>query len=62
MTDQLIPGHRYRTPWEPSGIVEVDEDEGESVLVWHVGDHPKGYKAGTIGRYLVKELIGRETT
>lgn len=55
-------GRIYRTPWEPSGLVRVREVEaphwlyGEIIVVEYVGDHPCGYKHGTVGRYLATDL------
>ncbi len=59
---KIEPGKKYRTPWEPSGIVEVIRVEpgqhfGEdTAFIRHVDDHPYGYKAGGFGRYLCREL------
>lgn len=59
-------GKCYRTPWEPSGVVRVLNVEPshtiykEVALIEFVGDHPKGYKSGTHGRYPSSELDGRE--
>jgi hypothetical protein len=62
-------GKLYRTPWEPSGVVEVLEIENPqypydepTAFVRFVGDHPRGYKDGSPGRYCVKQLEGREVT
>lgn len=56
----------YRTPFEPSGLFKVLEVEpanniyGQTAFGVFVGDHPAGMKAGTAGRYPVRELVGRE--
>lgn len=56
-------GKKYRTPYEPSGIVQIVEVEGtnefysrETAIVKFIGNHPAGYKNGQIGRYFVDEL------
>lgn len=48
--------------WEPSGLVKILDLEppnsvyDECAFVEFVEDHPMGYKAGTVGRYQLKEL------
>lgn len=56
-------GKIYKTPFEPSGTVEVIEIEPANqfykkptCLVKFIGDHPAGYKNGTQGRYFCDEL------
>lgn len=56
-------GQRARTPFEPSGLVEVVEIEGlhpvvprQTVLVRYLEPHPHGYPGGTLGRYFADEL------
>ncbi len=57
-----LVGRHFRTPWEPSGIVEIVEVEphfyfGEtSVLIRHDVANPMGYAKDSIGRYLLREL------
>jgi len=59
-------GRIYRTPWEPSGLFRVVAIEParngfeKSAAGVFVGDHPAGYKDRSFGRYLTKELEGRE--
>lgn len=53
-------GKTYWTPWEPTGKFRVDEIHGPWANGFMVGDHPKGYKDGEVGAYLVSELEGRE--
>lgn len=68
MTPQMSvePGKKYRTPWEPSGIILVNEvikdtyPYGDCACGVFVGDHPRGYKDGSPACYPVKELEGRE--
>ena len=58
----LVVGREYRTPWEPSGVVRVIELEDAcwpykpTAVVVFVGDHPNGYRSGTLGRYQQHEL------
>lgn len=56
-------GKKYKTPFEPSGIVEVIRIESEdnfykkpTCIIKYIGDHPAGYKNGTEGRYFCDEL------
>lgn len=55
-------GDIVRTPFDPSGLVEVIEIEPpnwlgkRTVRVRYIEDHPHGYKAGTLGRYYLDEL------
>ena len=59
-------GKCYRTPWEPSGVVRVlsivseSDNIKETCMIEFVGDHPQGYRDGSIGRYPTDELEGRE--
>ena len=57
-------GKIYRTPFEPSGLVRVLEIESfypgtsrRTAFIEHVGNHPHGYKDGSVGRYFADELI-----
>ena len=52
-----------RTPFPPSGLVEVLEVEAlhplvsrETVLVRFLAAHPHGYPSGSLGRYFRDEL------
>ena len=65
MTDEnkkIEVGKVYRTPYEPSGLVQVIAIEPpqsgypECAFVKFVGDHPAGYKDGSHGRYFSSEL------
>jgi hypothetical protein len=56
-------GQRYRTPFEPAGVVEVLALEPVSAgttrrmaVVRFIGDHPHGYPDGTEGRYFADNL------
>lgn len=57
----LVVGEKYRTPWEPSGIVKVIELEDAcwpykpTAVVVFIGDH-QGYRSGSLGRYQQHEL------
>lgn len=68
MDQQLEVGKVYRTPWEPSGLFRVVELEDGGIGGYptafglFVGDHPNGYKDGSPGRYLQRELVGREVS
>lgn len=62
----LKVGGIYRTPFEPSGLFMVltlehpNDIYGGTAFGVFVGDHPRGMKSGTVGRYPVSELEGRE--
>jgi hypothetical protein len=55
-------GKLYWTPGTPTGLVKVTDVEKRSYsgyfMVWikYIGNHPKGYKSGTYGRYFADEL------
>jgi hypothetical protein len=60
----LHPGDICRTPFEPSGRVEVLSLESAyplarfraAAVVRFVEDHPHGYKQGELGCYFADEL------
>jgi hypothetical protein len=55
-------GGIYRSQWWETGMfkvlkIEQGEDPEESaVVVEFIEDHPKGYKTGSHGRYMVSDL------
>ena len=61
-TYEWMVGEVFRTPFEPSGLVEVLlVEEGDyfgkkTVWVRFVEDHPHGYPKDSCGRYIAKEL------
>lgn len=68
MSEPVVVGSIYRTPWKPAGLFRVLKIEpasggfGEAAFGKFVGDHPNGHRDGEVGRYPTKELVGRETT
>lgn len=55
-------GGVYRSKWNETGMFKVlkieqpDDPDNAAVVVEFIEDHPKGYKAGSHGRYMVADL------
>jgi hypothetical protein len=57
----IVVNEYYRTPFDPWGIVRVLElgpgfEGREIAYVRFFGDHPHGYKDGSLGSYFADEL------
>ena len=55
-------GGIYRSKWCQTGMFKVlkieqgDEPKEAAVVVEFIEDHPKGYKTGSHGRYMIEDL------
>jgi hypothetical protein len=55
-------GGIYRSRWWETGMFKVlkieqgDDPDNAEVVVEFIEDHPKGYKDGSHGRYMVSDL------
>ena len=55
-------GGIYRSKWSETGMFKVlkieqaDDPRNAAVVVEFIEDHPKGYKTGSHGRYMVSDL------
>jgi hypothetical protein len=62
MKSKVKVGAVYRSRWWETGMFKVlkieqeDDPKEAAVVVEFIEDHPKGYKAGSHGRYMVADL------
>lgn len=56
MAETPVVGDVCWTPFEPHGVVRVTWIDGDTAKGFFVGDHPKGYLAGTNACYPINEL------
>lgn len=62
MTLKVKVGGVYRSGWWETGMFkalkleQTEDPENAAVVVEFIEDHPKGYKTGSHGRYMVSDL------
>ena len=62
MKSKVKVGGVYRSKWLETGMFKVleieqaEDPDNAAVIVEFIEDHPKGYKTGAQGRYMVADL------